>query len=209
MCGRFFVPEDDGDAWIAKVVADADARAAKLNEGPVARGEVVPTQTVAALARSRRGQPGAFPMRWGFRLANGRQLINTRSETAADKPLFRESYRLRRCLVPASWYYEWERAAGPDGKPARRRYALKGRPSGPCLLAGIYRYEPGQALPALSILTREAAPEIGFIHDRMPVICPVEEIDRWLDPSVDPGWLTDAAQEMAFRPDDREDRTHA
>ena len=200
MCGRFYVPEDDGDEWIAKAVEGAEARAAGMNEGPVARGEVFPTQTVAALAPDKRGQPGAFPMRWGFVLENGRRLINTRSETAAEKPLFRDSYRLRRCLVPAAWYYEWERRTGPDGKPVSRRYALKAHGSGPCLLAGIYRFEPGQRLPALSILTRAAAPEIAFIHDRMPVICPADQLDRWLDQTADPRWLSEAPQGMVFQP---------
>ena len=202
MCGRFYVPEEDGDDWIAAVVEAASERARRLNAGPVVRGVALPTHTVAALALGRHGQRGAFPMRWGFRLSNGRQLINTRVETAADKPLFRESYALRRCLVPAGWYYEWERLSGPDGRPIKRRYALKPARPGPCLLAGIYRYEPGQALPALSILTRPAAPEIAFIHDRMPVICPAGEIDRWLDRETDPRWLADAAQAMSFAPDE-------
>ncbi len=198
MCGRFYVPEDDADEWINRIVETAVTRAEKLNRGPVSRGEVTPSCTVAALAPDRRGQPSAFPMRWGFRLDNGRQVINTRSETAAKKPLFRASFRQRRCLIPAAWYYEWERLAGPDGKPLKRRYALRPDRQGPVLLTGIYRYEPGEVLPAFSILTRPAAPEIAFIHDRMPVICPPDLADRWLDPERDPRWLTEDPDRTAM-----------
>lgn len=193
MCGRFYVPENEPEETIVRIIEAADARAARMNEGGVARGEVFPTQTVAALAPNRQGKPEAFPMRWGYRLDGGRQLINTRSETADEKPLFRESFAHRRCLIPAAWYFEWERRGSE-----RIRYALRPKWEGPVWLMGIYRFEEGQRLPALSILTREAAPEIRFIHDRMPAICPPEWIDDWLDPRFPAKELTSLNQPMRF-----------
>ena len=191
MCGRFYVPEDDLEETIVRVIERADERAQRLGAGKVARGEVFPTQTVAALAPSRQGRPEAFPMRWGYQLGGGKQLINTRSETAAEKPLFRDSFARRRCLIPAAWYYEWQHTG-----PERARYALRPGWGGPVWLMGIYRFEPGLKLPALSILTRAAALEISFIHDRMPVICPPDRIGEWLDPARDAGEMTRLAQPM-------------
>ena len=135
-------------------------------------------------------------MRWGYTLSGGKQLINTRSETAGEKPLFRDSFSRRRCLIPAGWYFEWERA----GK-ARTRYALRPQWDGPVWLMGIYRFEEGQKLPALSILTREAAPEIAFIHDRMPAICPPDKTEEWLDPAADPAAFVRLHQPMVCRKD--------
>ncbi len=196
MCGRFYVPEDDEDELIVRIVESAGERALRLDAPPVARGEVFPTQTVAALALSKQGKAEAFPMRWGYTLGNGKQLINTRSETAAEKPLFRDSFARRRCLIPASWYYEWQRTE--KGRP---RYALRPEWDGPVWLMGIYRFEEGQRLPALSVLTRAAAPEIAFIHDRMPVICPPDRREEWLDQSTDARGFTQIPQPMICRKD--------
>lgn len=113
-------------------------------------------------------------MKWGYSLPDGKLIINARSETAAEKPLFRDGMFNRRCLVPATNYFEWEKR----GKE-KVKYAI--RPSGNSMLymAGIYRIENGR--PVFSILTREPAEQIAFIHDRMPVILPDAEKDHWLD----------------------------
>ena len=146
-------------------------------------------------------------------------LINTRSETALDKPLFRQSMQERRCLIPCSWYFEWEirdaqqsLLAGmpalqigpaPKGKakhPTKIKYAIRPKTQGIVYLAGIYRYEENQKLPVLSILTREPAPEIAFIHDRMPVIFSEENHALWLDRSKDPKEILKLCEkEMAYR----------
>ena len=194
MCGRFYVPEDDANEIILRILKAADARAGRLEAGTVARGEVFPTQTVAAIALGRNGQRDAFPMRWGYNLGNGKQLINTRSETAHERLMFRDSFARRRCLIPAAYYFEWQRNG-----PAKRRFALRPGWDGPVWLMGIYRYEEGKRLPALSILTRPAAPEIAFIHDRMPVICPPERADDWLDPDAKPDQMVSMPQPMMYK----------
>ena len=197
MCGRFYVPVDDADEMIVRIIEAASDRARRLDVGPVARGEIFPAQTVAALAPNKHSQPEAFPMRWGYQLRNGKQLINTRSETAAERPMFRDSFALRRCLIPASMYFEWQ-----HGGPVKQRFALRLGWDGPVWLMGIYRHEPGQVLPALSILTRAAAPEIAFIHDRMPVICPPERVEEWLDQGSDPSVFVQLNQPMIYRKDE-------
>jgi putative SOS response-associated peptidase YedK len=114
----------------------------------------------------------------------------------------------RRCLIPCSWYFEWEtrdgqqsllddplslqiRAAGENvQRKAKSRqkikYAIRPKAPGVIFLAGIYRYEENQRLPVLSVLTREPAPEIAFIHDRMPVIFSEAHYGAWLDRNADP-----------------------
>ena len=114
-------------------------------------------------------------MRWGFERQGGGLAINARSETAGEKQLFRESAQLRRCLIPASCYFEWEHRA--DGKV---KYAIRPRGKELLYLGGLYtKPEPG-ALPRFTILTRKAADGISFIHDRMPVIVPKEKEPDWL-----------------------------
>ena len=88
--------------------------------------------------------------------------------------------RHRRCLVPAAHYFEWEKR-GKD----RIKYAI--RPGGAAVMymAGIYRLENGA--PVFTILTREPAAAISFIHDRMPVILPKEAAGDWLNIRYDAG----------------------
>ncbi|MBR3243412.1 MAG: SOS response-associated peptidase family protein [Parasporobacterium sp.] len=71
-------------------------------------GEVFPTDIVPVIAPNKNGERAVFPMRWGFRLADGTPLYNARTETAAVKPFFREDWKRHRCIVPASWYFEWQ-----------------------------------------------------------------------------------------------------
>ena len=105
-------------------------------------------------------------------------LGESRSETASQKPLFRESARLRRCLVPASFYYEWERRTG-----GKTRYALRPARSGAVYLGALY-YFGQDGKPRFTVLTRPAAPQVAFIHDRMPVIIPGELCGGWLSPEL-------------------------
>ena len=138
-------------------------------------GEIFPGDTAAAIANSRAGIPSAFPMLWGFALGDGRTVINARSETAAQKPMFADGMAQRRCVIPASGYYEWEKRGG-----MRIRYAIRSEEGGCSWMAGIYRLEKNCA--SFVILTREPAENIAFIHDRMPVLLPETAIADWLDP---------------------------
>lgn len=75
-------------------------------------------------------------MRWGYSFPGDRPVINARVETAADKPLFRDGMKQRRCLIPASHYFEWARQPGQ-----RTKYALRPAQRGTVYLAGIYHLE--------------------------------------------------------------------
>ena len=173
MCGRYVI--DIGrniDLWQA--IYDA---LAGPEGGPVS-GEIRPGDTAPVICRSRSGKPAAFMMEWGWRLDDGRRLINIRSETAGEKAIFRESLRLRRCVVPASHYFEWERRGGEKTK-----YAIGPSDGSPLFMAGLYRTDGNRT--TFAIMTREPAQNIAFIHDRMPVILSTEQAADWLDPSKD------------------------
>lgn len=166
MCGRYYIDENDP---LLRGFVDAARR-----KGEVKSGEIFPGDTAAVVANNRKLEPGVFPMRWGMERPGGGLVINARSETAANKPMFRESARLRRCLVPASWYFEWERR--PEGKT---KYALRPERGGIVYLGGLYMLDR-DGTPRFTILTRDAAPGIAFIHDRMPVLVPPEKRYDWL-----------------------------
>ena len=111
--------------------------------------------------------------------------MNARSETAAEKPTFKEDWLKHRCIVPASWYCEWEHRLGSDGKKhTGDKYMIQPRGTAATWLCGLYRIEEG--LPYFVILTREPVEEIRFIHDRMPLIMPEHLVNEWIRPDVKP-----------------------
>ena len=122
------------------------------------------------------------------------RIINARSETTADKPLFKDGMARRRYLIPASYYFEWEKR----GKE-KIRYAIVPQ-EGLLTMAGVYRIDPQTRRAFFVILTRAAAPGIAFIHDRMPAILTGELSRVWLDPKYDPReMLAACAEDMAYR----------
>ena len=158
--------------------------------GIVTYGEVRPTNIVPVVAPDRSGKKAVFPMKWGY---SGRTLLmNARTETAAEKPTFREDWKKHRCAVPASWYFEWTHFPGGDGKMhTGDKYMIRPKDGGITWLCGLYRIENG--LPVFVILTREPGEEIRFIHDRMPLILPEQYIDAWIRPDTKPEDLLDKA----------------
>lgn len=177
MCGRFYIAKEDPSAELARIIAELKAKDAP--EGLKTSGDIFPTDTVPVLSRSRKGNVMPFAMGWGYRLGT-RQIINARSETAQEKPLFRDGMVQRRCIIPASGYYEWEHKGGK-----RIPYAIRPEEEPTLYLTGIYRLEPTEAglHPVFTILTQQAAPGIAFIHPRMPVILPKEAAKGWLEPA--------------------------
>ncbi len=159
-------------------------------------GEIRPSDVAPVIACNRRGDRSVFPMRWGFRSRS--LLVNARVETASEKPAFREAWAAHRCVVPASWYFEWEHLTTPDGKrKTGLKYRIRPKDSAMTWLCGLYRMEEG--LPAFVILTREPGESIRFIHNRMPLILPEDLVDAWITPGEDPAALaTKALTDMTF-----------
>ena len=192
MCTRFYV-EPDTEA-IREIVAEVQRsllsrQFIKTGNAILTSGEIRPTNVAPVLAPNKYGKVTAFPMKWGFRIPRtGSLLVNARSETAAEKPTFKESWQKRRCIIPASWYYEWEHFKTPSGKSRTGdKYAIQPKGANAIWLCGLYRMEEG--LPVFTVLTREPTEELRKIHDRMPVMLPKEAVPDWIRPDADPNEL--------------------
>ena len=147
-----------------------------LRRGDAFPGVTVPVVATGSLSRA----PGAYPMRWGIPHP-GRDLLvfNSRSETAPDKPMFCTSISERRCLVPASSFYEWKKESGK-----KVRYRYRGSDGKLLYLGGLYVRSSKDPLPCFSILTRTADANVSDIHGRMPLIIPEDGIGDWLSSAV-------------------------
>lgn len=177
----------------------------KLGRRATTEGVVRPTNIVPAVASSSHGSRAVFPMVFGFSPAGGASvpLINARVETAGQKPTFKEAWKSHRCIIPASYYFEWVHLVNPatGKKKTGEKYLIQPKGAQLAWLAGLYRIEEksGMRYPAFTILTREPGEEIRFIHDRMPVILPRELVDSWIQPDSDPEDIVkEAITDVAF-----------
>jgi putative SOS response-associated peptidase YedK len=119
-------------------------------------------------------------MKWGFPGRNGSGvIINARAETANGKPMFRNCVLQKRCLIPASGFFEWKETA-PKNK---EKYMLLPVEENILFFAGIYnifRNDSGSLYPAFVILTTAANDSVSPIHDRMPYILTGDKKSIWL-----------------------------
>ena len=175
MCGRFYI--EDAFDW-ADVLRLMGAQNRRLPEAAKRSGEVNPTDAALVLGRSKDLSPGAFAMRWGYRLPDGHLVINARSETARSRPLFADGMRRRRCAVPVSGYIEWDRSG-----TTRRKYKVDGGTAEPLFLAGLYR--PAEKGAEFTVLTRSPSDAVAALHDRMPVLLRAAEATEWIRPDAD------------------------
>jgi putative SOS response-associated peptidase YedK len=178
MCGRFNQTASGDELAEAFSLDDAPELAPRFN--------IAPTQPVAVVGvQPKTGRRGLASLRWGFvprsSLGDERGFINARSETAWEKPSFREAFVRRRCLIPATGFYEWRRAPGFRPQPWLYQMA-DGKPFA---FAGLW--QPALASGASTsclILTTEPNTLAREVHDRMPVILAPEDYAAWLDPST-------------------------
>jgi len=171
MCGRYVVEIDKKtlDEIFEEVKSHTVSEAVMMTVKM--EGEIFPTDTVPI-----RTMDGYQIMRWGFR-TDKRDVINARSETAMEKPMFRTNMIERRCLIVASGYYEWKH----ETNSRKTKYEFSLPDYSLFYLAGCYRAERGSSDCSFVILTREATSEFSSIHDRMPVVFTSQQADRWLD----------------------------
>jgi putative SOS response-associated peptidase YedK len=135
------------------------------------RYNICPTQEAPIVRLTQSGGREIVPLRWGPPQGQGRgPLINARAETVARLPLFKDSFLLRRCLVPADGFYEWRTE---EGKSQPFRIGFKG--GAPFAFAGIWSAE------GFTIVTTDANAKLAPIHHRMPAILAAEDYATWLD----------------------------
>lgn len=177
MCGRYYI--DDGTAdEIEELLEELSGESKDKAAGSPVRfpritGDICPSNHAAVLTKTPSGI-GADIKRWGFRSWDKKGLvINARAETAADKNMFRESVRCRRCVIPASGFYEWNRE--------KEKFTFFLPEKRPMFFAGIYRRFQEDEEDRYVILTTGANASMEPVHPRMPLILVPEDVKLWLE----------------------------
>ncbi len=188
MCTRFVLEGPAAEAGFKKLGLDAlaDVVARAMDRFNIAPG----ASLVALRAGDKPRTARAFAPRWGFAppsppsgsplLAPGSLLLNARAETLAQKPTFREAFLRRRCLVPATGFYEWEKRGR-----ARLPWLFRRADALPFAFAALWETD-ADGEPAAVLVTTEANARLAPIHDRMPALLTHADACRaWLDPHTE------------------------
>jgi putative SOS response-associated peptidase YedK len=195
VCGRFVVARAVGEILtifeIDEVVGDV----------PGISYNIAPTQPIGIVVdrsfeKDENGAPigelqrelhsarwGLIP-RWSKTAGEGAPLINGRIETILEKPSFKDSVVRRRCVIPASGYYEWQVASDGTKQP----FYIHAGDQGMFALAGLYEWwkkPDGSWLLSATTLTKDSAPELAHIHDRNPLLLTPETFEAWIDPHIE------------------------
>lgn len=175
MCGRYFLD----------TLPELLAEQFRVHKYPVyaASYNIAPTQPALAVRRHGEDNEWAW-LRWGLvphwakDLSIGARTLNARGESLAEKPAFRGAFRYRRCIVPASGFFEWQTT--PTGK---QPYAIVPTDL-PCFgFAGLWEHwtsPDGSVVESVAVVTTGANALMAPIHDRMPVILAPEDYERWM-----------------------------
>jgi putative SOS response-associated peptidase YedK len=160
---------------------------------PSSRYNVPPGTGLPAIRASARGGREAVSLRWGllpsWTRAPANAPVNARAETVAHKPVFREAFRKRRCLIPASGFYEWQ-TFGRLKQP----WLFRLRDEAPFCFAGLWEsWQPPDhdtPIETCAIVTTSPNALLAPIHDRMPVVLTGKSWEAWIDPrTTDPSVL--------------------
>jgi putative SOS response-associated peptidase YedK len=183
MCGRFSLGATD-----AEILAEFKASRQQAEEYQK-RFNIAPSQIVAAVRqiesdRTLSGLKWGLIPSWAKDADIGNRMINARGESITEKPSFKNAFKSRRCLIPASGFFEWKRA-GDKGKQPFYFY-LKDKPV--FGFAGLWESwvdkETGEETESCTIITTEANDVLKPVHDRMPVIIKPDDYEFWLDAKV-------------------------
>ena len=161
MCGRYNADDKVND-WIVKYCSLPSDHLLRV-------GDIRPGERTPVIVAAGKTQPLVVPMTWGIQ-GNGRLIINARKETLWEKPTFRNLIQHRRCLLPASCFYEWD--------SSKHKATLCSKDGTMLFLAGVYQADPDGG--RFVIITAPADEIVKPIHDRMPVRIPEALIDEWL-----------------------------
>jgi putative SOS response-associated peptidase YedK len=199
MCSRYFLDADGNIiAYTFRVPAVPAVRK---------RFNIAPTQQAPVVRIGREGGREIAMLRWGLvpfwakDLKVGTTMINARSEGIEAKPAFREPIRSRRCIVPATGFFEWQ-----GERPGRKRpYAITVPELPLFAFAGLWERwrasKDDEPVETFAIVTTDANETVARVHDRMPVILPMDAVDTWLTgpPDEARALLTPWAGALALR----------
>lgn len=179
MCGRYTVSVDPAQL------------AERFNAAPPAtelqpRYNAAPSQSLPVLLNE--GERQIQLLKWGLipkwaKTASDYNLINARAETVEEKPAFREALQKRRCLVLSDGFYEWRKT--PTGKVPMLITLKSGEPFAFAGLWENWKDPEGELIRTFTIITTTPNDLMATIHNRMPVILPREDEDRWIDNASD------------------------
>jgi putative SOS response-associated peptidase YedK len=185
MCGRF----TQAAPW-EKVKKEFAVKGAADGGLFKPRYNIAPMQIVPVVRAAPEGERTLSGLKWGLvpswakDAEIGNKMINARAETLTEKPSFREAFRGRRCLIPASGFYEWAKTERGAKQPFY--FYLKERDV--FAFAGLWEEwvdrETGELLETFTIITTRANEVLKPVHDRMPVIVKAENYEEWLDPQL-------------------------
>jgi putative SOS response-associated peptidase YedK len=170
------------------------------------RWNIAPTQKVPVVRQDRKEPKRSFALfRWGLipywakDASIGFKTINAMSETAAEKPAFREAMRLRRCLIPANGFYEWPTVGSKEKQP----YSFGMTDDSVFAFAGLWerwRDPAGEFVETCTTLTTKPNVLVADVHDRMPAILKPHDYELWLDPGIaDAGLVVDCLKPFDSR----------
>ncbi len=188
MCGRYALSASQNELMDAFEIITGYV-------GPVlpADWNITPTRDIYIVRDNREAQRELATVSWGLiapwsedaqsALRSQSQAINARTETVHEKPTFRNAFTSRRCLIPASGYYEWATEMGPYAP--KQPFFIHG--DGLIAFAGIWdrwRSPDGSYQESAAIITRPAVEFLATVHHRMPTFLPRNRWDAWLDPAL-------------------------
>lgn len=186
MCGRYVSPEEAAIERYWHIGARTPPRWLE------ACYNVAPTMTVPIIRQDEGGQLELLPARWGLIPAwwkestPPRYSFIARGEEAASKPLWCQALRSTRCLIPALGWYEWnekENVRNPAGRQLHQPYFIHSLADSIIAIAGLWSLwinPNGEPVLSCALLTKDAAPSIEHIHNRMPVVLAPENFEEWL-----------------------------
>lgn len=180
MCGRYVLKEPLD--LLQRLFAYSSSEIRQLRP----RYNIAPTTKIPVVRCAADGRRELVEMRWGLIPSWAKDpktlppMINARSESVATKPSFRAAFNARRCLIPATGYFEWQkRGAGP-----KQPFYFHAPDGAPLALAGlweIWRPPEGEPVVSAAIVTCAASEEFASIHDRTPVLLKdAKARDEWL-----------------------------
>ncbi|MDA1077079.1 MAG: SOS response-associated peptidase [Proteobacteria bacterium] len=181
MCGRFNITSDPLSQLLMELVGMRHPGPDNFN--------CAPTEAVQVLRLDAQGQPELVPMRWWLtpywakEMSAKYSMFNAKSETVDKSPAFREPIRKRRCVVPVSGFYEWQRI----NNQKLPLYITPVECSG-MLLAGLWdrwrNRETDEVVESFAILTTAASEAMKSVHTRQPVMLTMDDAFHWMDPQV-------------------------
>jgi len=168
MCGRYVLFSDAEVQDIREIIEAVQ----RQNNGQIITGEIFPTNKAPVLLGS---QNKVVPelLTWGFpNFRTKGVIINARSETVEEKPMFRRCLYTKRCVIPSNGFYEWSHDS------EKRKYLFNVPGTQALYMAGLYNEFDGEK--RFVILTADANSSISDIHNRMPVVLDKAGVNNWI-----------------------------